>query len=149
MFPKYLELLEANELRPRVERLEELLRRKGALAVELDNAHAIALVRRHAGITEPVKRTTPIYLTGEYRNSSDGDKRMLALSLNVAGSEAAKTDASNDVLQMACAYANREMKFSASANDLVYAREALAGNGENGAWDSIVRAYVEGSSRKT
>ena len=71
---------------------EELLRRKGALAVELDYAHAIALSRKHAGITEPVKRTTPIYLTGEYRNTGEGDKRTLALMLNVAGSEAARTD---------------------------------------------------------
>jgi hypothetical protein len=72
---------------------EELLRRKGALLVELEFAHAIALARKHAGIVEPLKRATPIYLTGQYRNSGDGDKRTLAITLQVAGSEAAKRDA--------------------------------------------------------
>ncbi|MFN0018762.1 MAG: hypothetical protein ACKVP0_10925 [Pirellulaceae bacterium] len=72
---------------------EELLRRKGALLVESDYAHAIALARKHAGIAEPLKRTSPIYLTGQFRNFGDGDKRTLAVTLQIAGSEAAKTDA--------------------------------------------------------
>lgn len=71
---------------------EELLRRKGSLLVELEYAHAIALARKHAGVAEPLKRATPIYLTGQYRNSGEGDTRTLAVSLQIAGSEAAKGD---------------------------------------------------------
>jgi hypothetical protein len=65
-----------------------LLRRKGSLLVELEYAHAIALARKHAGVSEPLQRATPIYLTGHFRNAGDGDKRTLALSLQIAGSEA-------------------------------------------------------------
>lgn len=71
----------------------DLLARKGSLLVELDYAYAIALARQHAGIAEPLARTTPIYLTGQYRNFGEGDKRTLAVSLQVAGSEEAKADA--------------------------------------------------------
>ncbi len=72
---------------------EELLTRKGALVVETEYSHAIALARKHAGIAEPLQRTTPIYLTGQYRNYVDGDQRTLAVTLQIAGSEEAKTDA--------------------------------------------------------
>ncbi len=70
---------------------EELLRRKGALLVELEYAHAIALARKNAGIVEPLKRATPIYLTGQYRNTGDGELRTLAITLEVSGSEAETT----------------------------------------------------------
>lgn len=71
---------------------DELLRRKGALVVESEYAHAIALARKHAGVTEPLKRTSPIYLLGQFRNFGDGDQRTLAVSLQIAGSDEAKTD---------------------------------------------------------
>lgn len=71
---------------------EELLRRKGALLVETEYAHAIALTRKHAGIAEPLQRTSPIYLTGQYRNHGEGDQRTLAITLQIAGSEEATTD---------------------------------------------------------
>jgi hypothetical protein len=71
----------------------ELLTRKGSLLVELEYAHAIALARKHAGVAEPLTRTSPIYLTGQYRNFEEGNKRTLAVSLQVAGLEEAKTDA--------------------------------------------------------
>lgn len=67
---------------------EELLLRKGAQLVELEYAHAIALARKHAGVVEPLKRAAPIYLTGQYRNSGEGEMRKLAITLEVAGSEA-------------------------------------------------------------
>ncbi|MBC7856448.1 MAG: hypothetical protein IAF94_23710 [Pirellulaceae bacterium] len=67
---------------------EELLRRKGAQLVELEYAHAIALARKHAGTVEPLQRATPIYLTGQFRNSGEGEMRKLAITLEVAGSEA-------------------------------------------------------------
>jgi hypothetical protein len=71
----------------------ELLARKGSLLVELDYTHAIAIARQHSGITVPLARATPIYLTGQFRNFGEGAKRTLAVSLQVAGSEEAKADA--------------------------------------------------------
>lgn len=67
---------------------EELLRRKGAFLVEIEEAHAIALIRQHAGVSDAVRRPTPIYLEGEFRNNGEGAQRTVSITLQVSGEDA-------------------------------------------------------------
>jgi hypothetical protein len=60
---------------------QTILKQRGRFVVELDYAHAIAAVRRLAGIAEPIRRLRPWFLLGEYRIEPSESGRKLAISL--------------------------------------------------------------------